>query len=57
MSRAGFRFVRHNDRNETILTAPAAEAEAVAEISEASAALGVRVSVVGEGLAIDVGGG
>jgi poly-gamma-glutamate synthesis protein (capsule biosynthesis protein) len=57
LSGAGFRFVRHNDTNETILTAPADEAEAVAEISAASAALGVRVSVVGEGLAIEVGGG
>ena len=40
LSQAGCRFVRHNDRNETIVTAPADEPDAVAEISAASATLG-----------------
>lgn len=56
LSRAGFRFVRHNDGNETVLTAPADEAGALAEITQTSAALGVRVSVAGGRLAIDLGG-
>jgi poly-gamma-glutamate capsule biosynthesis protein CapA/YwtB (metallophosphatase superfamily) len=57
LSQTGFRFVRHNDRNETIVTAPADETEAVAEISAASAALDVRISVEGECLSIDLTGG
>jgi hypothetical protein len=57
LSQAGFRFVRHNDRNETIVTAPADETEAVAEISAASAALGVQISVEGDCLSIDLAGG
>lgn len=54
LSQASFRFVRHNDRNETIVTALADETEAVAEISAASAALGVRISVEDERLSIDL---
>ena len=57
VSQAKFRFVRHNDRNETIIAAPADEADAVAEISAASAALGVRFAVEDECLAIDLVGG
>lgn len=34
--RAGFQFVRHNDRNETVLCALAEEAEAVEEVTAAS---------------------
>lgn len=54
LSQAGCRFVRHNDRNETIVTAPADEPDAVAEISAASATLGVRISVGEECLSIDL---
>jgi poly-gamma-glutamate capsule biosynthesis protein CapA/YwtB (metallophosphatase superfamily) len=57
LSRAGFRFVRHNDGNETIVTRPADETEAVAEISAASAALGTRVLVEGDCLSIDLASG
>jgi poly-gamma-glutamate capsule biosynthesis protein CapA/YwtB (metallophosphatase superfamily) len=57
LSHAGFRFVRHNDRNETIVTAPVDEPDAVAEISAASAALGVRIAVRDERLSIDLAGG
>ncbi len=41
---AGFRFVRHNDRNETVLSLLADEADAVAEAIAVSAARGVRLS-------------
>jgi hypothetical protein len=34
--RAGFRFVRHNDRNETVIRALADEAEAVEEVTARS---------------------
>ena len=56
LSRAGFRFVRHNDRNETVVCVPTDETEAMAEISEASAAIGTRVSVAGDCLSIDISG-
>jgi poly-gamma-glutamate capsule biosynthesis protein CapA/YwtB (metallophosphatase superfamily) len=54
LSRAGFRFVRHNDNNETIATRPANEPEATTEISTASATLGVRLSPAGDFLSIDL---
>ena len=52
VSRAGFRFVRHNDRNETVLSALADEADALAEISAVSSA---GLSVVGDGVRVDLG--
>ncbi|WP_158926927.1 CapA family protein [Acidisphaera sp. S103] len=54
LSRASFQFVRHNDKNETTVATPADEPQAVAEISEASATLGVRISVTGNRLSIDL---
>jgi poly-gamma-glutamate capsule biosynthesis protein CapA/YwtB (metallophosphatase superfamily) len=56
LTQAGFRFVRHNDRNETVLSALADEATAMAEISDASAALGTRLSVQGQTVWIDLAG-
>ncbi len=56
LSRVGFRFVRHNDRNETTISALADEADAVAEISEASATLGVRLLADGDSLLLDLDG-
>jgi poly-gamma-glutamate capsule biosynthesis protein CapA/YwtB (metallophosphatase superfamily) len=56
LSRARFRFVRHNDRNETVVCPLTDEAEAVAEISKASAAIGTPVSVTGDFLSIDISG-
>jgi hypothetical protein len=56
LTQAGFRFVRHNDRNETVLSALADEATAMAEISDASAALGTRLSVQGQTVWIDLKG-
>ena len=41
---AGCRFVRHNDRNETVLGALADEAEAVAELTAGSAAFGGKLT-------------
>lgn len=48
---AGFRFVRHNDRNETVLSVLANEAEAVREITAAS---GVGLSARGDELRMDL---
>jgi poly-gamma-glutamate capsule biosynthesis protein CapA/YwtB (metallophosphatase superfamily) len=56
VSRARFRFVRHNDRNETIVNGPADEADATVEISNASTAFGTQVSVDDEFLAIELSG-
>jgi poly-gamma-glutamate synthesis protein (capsule biosynthesis protein) len=56
VSHAGFKFVRHNDRNETVVCVPTDEVDAAAEITEASAAIGTRVSVAGDGLSIDLAG-
>ena len=42
VSWAGFRFVRHNHRNETVVSAPAGEANALAKISAPSAGRGCR---------------
>jgi poly-gamma-glutamate capsule biosynthesis protein CapA/YwtB (metallophosphatase superfamily) len=53
--RAGFRFVRHNDRNETVLCALANEAAAVAEIVAGSAGLRTRLSAEGETLWVERG--
>jgi poly-gamma-glutamate synthesis protein (capsule biosynthesis protein) len=44
VTQAGFRFVRHNDRNETVLSRLAEEADAVAEVTAGSASFGVRLS-------------
>jgi poly-gamma-glutamate capsule biosynthesis protein CapA/YwtB (metallophosphatase superfamily) len=57
LSRAGFRFVRHNDRNETVVNPPAAEPAAAAEILAASAALGTQLSVGNERFWIERAGG
>ena len=53
LSRAGFRFVRHNDRNETVISPPSAEPEAASEIIAASKALGTRISSAHERFWID----
>jgi len=54
LSRVGFRFVRHNDRNETVVCILGDEMEAVAEISRASEAIGTRVSVASDCLSINI---
>jgi Bacterial capsule synthesis protein PGA_cap len=50
--RAAFGFVRHNDRNETILRAPAEEATALAELAHESADLGARLVAEGEEVSV-----
>ena len=52
MSRAGFRFVRHNDRHETVVSLFADEADALEKIFALSAAPGVGLSVGGNDLSI-----
>jgi len=45
---AAFRFVRHNERNETVLVRPADEPEAFARLAERSAHHGARLEVVND---------
>jgi poly-gamma-glutamate synthesis protein (capsule biosynthesis protein) len=49
---ASFRFVRHNERNETVLCPLAGEAVALARISEASARFGTKLESLGEAVRI-----
>ena len=44
---ATFQFVRHNDRNETLLCELDDEAEALAEITAASASFGTKLAAIG----------
>jgi hypothetical protein len=48
VQRASFRFVRHNDANETVLRSPRDEADALADLAERSARLGTRVAPDGD---------
>ena len=48
VERVSFRFVRHNEANESVLHRPADEAAALADIAERSSRLGTRVSVDGD---------
>ena len=54
LSRAGFSFVRHNDRNETVMSAMADEADAVTEISKPSASMGALLTPDADTLWIDL---
>jgi poly-gamma-glutamate capsule biosynthesis protein CapA/YwtB (metallophosphatase superfamily) len=51
---ANCRFVRHNDRNETVVQYPADEAGATAEIIAGSAAFATSIRVSGKTLTVDV---
>jgi hypothetical protein len=46
--RIALRFVRHNDRNETLLRTPAEEPEALRDLIERSAPFGTRIAVDGD---------
>lgn len=46
--RVSFRFVRHNDANETVVHSPRDEAEALADLAARSARLGTRVTADGD---------
>jgi len=48
IKRVALRFVRHNERNETVLRAPGEEPEALHDLTERSAPFGTRISVEGE---------
>jgi poly-gamma-glutamate capsule biosynthesis protein CapA/YwtB (metallophosphatase superfamily) len=48
IERVSFRFVRHNEANESVLRAPAAEAAALADITERSSRFGSRVRADGD---------
>lgn len=48
VARVSFRFVRHNEANESVLRAPADEAAALAEIAERSSRFGTRIAVEGD---------
>jgi poly-gamma-glutamate synthesis protein (capsule biosynthesis protein) len=52
---ATFRFMRHNDKNETFITPLGKEAEALAEIIDGSAAFGTQLKPNGEHVEIPVG--
>ena len=48
VERASFQFVRHNDRNETVLCAMRDEGETLAKIGKRSAAFSTRLEVEGD---------
>lgn len=48
VERVSFRFVRHNEANETLLRAPREERPALADITEGSARFGTRIVVEGD---------
>jgi poly-gamma-glutamate synthesis protein (capsule biosynthesis protein) len=54
-TRAGFRFVRHDARNRTVLPSLAAEEAAFAAIAAASAARGARLAAEGEEAIVALG--
>lgn len=51
---ATFQFVRHNDRNETYLCRVADEADALAEIIEASACFGTKLTQEGDQVSVEL---
>ncbi|HKU69201.1 MAG TPA: CapA family protein [Burkholderiales bacterium] len=48
VKRAAFRFVRHNDANETVLIAPKDEPETLAEIAKRSERFGTKIAAEGD---------
>jgi hypothetical protein len=48
LRRVALKFVRHNDRNETLLRSPGEEPEALRDLVERSAPSGTRISVEGD---------
>lgn len=51
-ARAAFRFVRHNERNETVLRSPAEEGAALDELMRESRALGAGLEARGEEVSV-----
>ena len=56
MSRAAFRFVRHNERNETVLCAMKNEQEMLGRIATSSAATDTRIEVEGDDAVLQLRG-
>jgi poly-gamma-glutamate capsule biosynthesis protein CapA/YwtB (metallophosphatase superfamily) len=54
VERATFQFVRHNERNETLLCKLDQEAEALAEITAASASIGARLAADGDQVRVEL---
>jgi hypothetical protein len=54
LSEAGFRFVRHNNRNETILRGLFEEADGMVEISAGNAKVGTGINLTGNAVKIDL---
>ncbi|HKD26189.1 MAG TPA: CapA family protein [Xanthobacteraceae bacterium] len=52
---ASFQFVRHNDRNESYLCRLADEADALAEVTEASARFGTKLAPEGDQVRVGLG--
>ena len=48
VQRASFRFVRHNDANETVLIAPKDEPDTLAEIAKRSSHFGTKIAAEGD---------
>jgi hypothetical protein len=48
LRRVALKFVRHNDRNETLLRSPGEEPEALRDLVERSAPFGTRIAVEGD---------
>ena len=55
VQQAGFRFVRHNDANETVFCAPADEAETLARLTDRASHTGTRLEPLGDQVAIRLG--
>jgi poly-gamma-glutamate synthesis protein (capsule biosynthesis protein) len=55
VTRAGFRFVRHNDANETVFCAPADEAETLARLTDRASRTGTRLESLGDQVTIRLG--
>jgi poly-gamma-glutamate synthesis protein (capsule biosynthesis protein) len=55
LAEAGFRFVRHNERNETVPCALAAEGSEFDDIRERSAAFATRLSTSGDDVLVELG--
>jgi poly-gamma-glutamate capsule biosynthesis protein CapA/YwtB (metallophosphatase superfamily) len=55
IEKAAFRFVRHDDRNRTVLRALADERSAFDQITQKSAAFGARLAARGDDVWIDLG--
>jgi len=55
VTQAGFRFVRHNDANETVFCAQADEAETLARLTDRASHTGTRLEPLGDQVAIRLG--